>query len=108
MLHTQYRCHPYISQVSNSLFYNNVLRNGITVEDRDPVMDELPALCFYNVSDGLEINDRDGSFYNDKEAQFIMFLIEVLVDRDVDPDRIGVISLYKSQMYKITNLLGSN
>ncbi|CAG2220680.1 Protein ZGRF1 [Mytilus edulis] len=108
MLHTQYRCHPYISQVSNSLFYNNVLRNGISVEDRDPVMDELPALCFYDVCDGLEINDRDGSFYNDKEAQFIMFLIEVLVDRDVDPVRIGVISLYKSQMYKITNLLGSN
>ncbi|VDI21857.1 Hypothetical predicted protein [Mytilus galloprovincialis] len=108
MLHTQYRCHPYISQVSNSLFYNNVLKNGISLEDRDPVMDELPALCFYDVCDGLEINDRDGSFYNDKEAQFIMFLIEVLVDRDVDPVRIGVISLYKSQMYKITNLLGSN
>ncbi|XP_063446404.1 5'-3' DNA helicase ZGRF1-like isoform X2 [Mytilus trossulus] len=108
MLHTQYRCHPYISQVSNSLFYNNVLRNGIAVEDREPVMDELPALCFYDVCDGLEINDRDGSFYNDKEAEFIIFLIEVLVDREVDPDRIGVISLYKSQMYKITNLLGSN
>jgi hypothetical protein len=38
MLHTQYRCHPHISRISNSLFYNNQLRDGVLQADRLPIM----------------------------------------------------------------------
>ena len=38
MLRTQYRCHPIISAVSNSLFYQNQLVDGVTAQDRPPVL----------------------------------------------------------------------
>ena len=72
------------------------------------LQEDLPALCFYDVTEGIEQSDNGGSFYNEKEAEFIEYLIERLINHDVDPERIGVISLYKSQMYRIVTLLGTN
>ena len=41
MLRTQYRCHPTISAVSNSLFYQGQLVDGVTAQDRPPVLVSL-------------------------------------------------------------------
>ena len=44
LLRTQYRCHPMISAVPNSLFYNNQLQDGIMQQDRQPILVNLPIL----------------------------------------------------------------
>ncbi|XP_062594375.1 LOW QUALITY PROTEIN: uncharacterized protein LOC134255841 [Saccostrea cucullata] len=108
LLRTQYRCHPVISDLANTLFYQGQLLDGVKATDRAPVLDILPTLCFYNVCNGQEDNDSSGSFSNEKEADFIAFMIEALVNAGVDSTSIGVITLYKSQMYSIIAKLGTS
>ncbi|XP_068706006.1 5'-3' DNA helicase ZGRF1-like isoform X2 [Montipora foliosa] len=105
LLRTQYRCHPAISAVSNRLFYDNKLLDGVTAEDRSPVLDLIPTLCFYNVAKGKEECGSDGSYYNEAEARFVVFVIECLLKSGVEPAQIGVITLYKSQLHTIANNL---
>ncbi|XP_025957522.2 5'-3' DNA helicase ZGRF1 isoform X3 [Dromaius novaehollandiae] len=104
LLRTQYRCHPAISAIANELFYEGILINGVSEEDRSPLLDWLPTLCFYSVS-GMEQIERDNSFYNMAEAHFTVKLIQCLIASGVEGSAIGVITLYKSQMCKIQNLL---
>ncbi|XP_042325631.1 protein ZGRF1 [Sceloporus undulatus] len=106
LLRTQYRCHPAISAIANDLFYEGTLLNGISEMDRSPLIDWLPTLCFYNVN-GLEQMERDNSFHNMAESFFIVKLIQSMIASGVDGSMIGVITLYKSQMSKICNLLGA-
>ncbi|KAH1170042.1 hypothetical protein KIL84_001027 [Mauremys mutica] len=105
-LRTQYRCHPAISAVVNDLFYEGNLLDGISEMDRSPLLDWLPALCFFNVN-GTEQIERDNSFYNMAEVYFIIKLIQSLIASGIEGSMIGVITLYKSQMYKIYNLLSA-
>ncbi|XP_074646101.1 5'-3' DNA helicase ZGRF1-like [Tubulanus polymorphus] len=108
LLRTQYRCHPIISAVANDLFYQHQLKDGIQTSDRLPLLVDLPVLCFYNVHDGHEMCDRDGSFYNDAEIDFVVFFIQYLSMNGIEPNRIGVITLYKAQMFKIQQQLLSD
>ncbi|XP_032079412.1 protein ZGRF1 [Thamnophis elegans] len=103
LLRTQYRCHPVIAALTNELFYEGILLNGISETDRSPLLDWLPTLCFYNVN-GSEQIEADNSFYNMAESFFIVKLIQSLIASGVDGSMIGVITLYKSQMSKIRNL----
>ncbi|XP_068797917.1 5'-3' DNA helicase ZGRF1 isoform X5 [Struthio camelus] len=104
LLRTQYRCHPAISAIANELFYEGSLINGVSEEDRSPLLDWLPTLCFYSVN-GIEQIERDNSFYNMAEAHFAVKLIQSLIASGIEGFAIGVITLYKSQMCKIQNLL---
>ncbi|XP_048189561.1 protein ZGRF1 [Perognathus longimembris pacificus] len=104
MLRTQYRCHPAISAIANDLFYGGNLMNGISEPERSPLLAWLPTLCFYNVP-GLEQIERDNSFYNVAEAAFTLKLIQSLIASGIAGHMIGVITLYKSQMYKLCHLL---
>ncbi|XP_008110295.2 LOW QUALITY PROTEIN: 5'-3' DNA helicase ZGRF1 [Anolis carolinensis] len=106
LLRTQYRCHPAISAIANDLFYEGNLLNGISEKDRSPLIDWLPTLCFYNVN-GFEQMERDNSFHNMAEAFFIVKLIQSMIASGAEGSMIGVITLYKSQMSKICNLLGA-
>nr|XP_032625623.1 protein ZGRF1 isoform X2 [Chelonoidis abingdonii] len=105
-LRTQYRCHPAISAVVNDLFYEGNLLDGISEMDRSPLLDWLPTLCFFNVN-GAEQIERDNSFYNMAEVYFVIKLIQSLIASGIEGSMIGVITLYKSQMYKIYNLLSA-
>ncbi|XP_071496513.1 5'-3' DNA helicase ZGRF1-like [Diadema antillarum] len=105
MLRTQYRCHPCISALANSLFYGNHLLDGVLAEDRPPLVSDLPTLCFFNVSHGQEKSARDGSYFNDAEASFVVFLIGGLIEMGVAPSEVGVITLYKAQVNQISMLL---
>ncbi|XP_075607076.1 5'-3' DNA helicase ZGRF1 isoform X2 [Balearica regulorum gibbericeps] len=104
LLRTQYRCHPAISAIANELFYEGHLIDGVSEEDRSPVLDWLPTLCFYNVH-GVEQTERDNSFYNVAEVHFTVKLIQALIASGIEGSAIGVITLYKAQMSKIQNLL---
>ncbi|XP_039194254.1 protein ZGRF1-like isoform X2 [Crotalus tigris] len=106
LLRTQYRCHPVIAAITNELFYEGIMLNGISETDRSPLLDWLPTLCFYNVN-GSEQIEADNSFYNMAESFFIVKLIQSLIASGVDGSMMGVITLYKSQMSKIRNLFGA-
>lgn len=105
-LRTQYRCHPVISAIANDLFYEGNLVNGISERERSPVLEWLPTLCFYNVT-GTEQVERENSFVNVAEAAFTLKLIRSLIASGLEGSMIGVITLYKSQMYKICSLLSA-
>uniref|UniRef100_A0A663MJW4 5'-3' DNA helicase ZGRF1 n=2 Tax=Athene cunicularia TaxID=194338 RepID=A0A663MJW4_ATHCN len=104
LLRTQYRCHPAISAIANELFYEGNLTDGVSEQDRSPLVDWLPTLCFYSVN-GVEQIERDNSFYNMAEVHFTVKLIQSLVASGIEGSAVGVITLYKSQMCKIQNLL---
>ncbi|MBZ3876534.1 Protein ZGRF1 [Sciurus carolinensis] len=106
LLRTQYRCHPAISAIANDLFYEGNLLNGISETERSPLLEWLPTLCFYNVK-GLEQIERDNSFHNVAEAAFTLKLIQSLIASGIASSMIGVITLYKSQMYKLCHLLSA-
>uniref|UniRef100_A0A8D1TMK1 5'-3' DNA helicase ZGRF1 n=1 Tax=Sus scrofa TaxID=9823 RepID=A0A8D1TMK1_PIG len=104
LLRTQYRCHPTISAIANDLFYEGNLVNGVSETERSPLLEWLPTLCFYNIQ-GLEQIERDNSFHNVAEAAFTLKLIQSLIVSGIAGSMIGVITLYKSQMYKLCHLL---
>ncbi|XP_071411525.1 5'-3' DNA helicase ZGRF1 [Pithys albifrons albifrons] len=104
LLRTQYRCHPALSAIANELFYGGNLIDGVSEEDRTPLLHWLPTLCFYSVN-GMEQIERDNSFYNMAEAHFTVKLIQSLIASGIEGAAIGVITLYRSQMYKIQTLL---
>ncbi|KAM6429079.1 5'-3' DNA helicase ZGRF1 [Rhynochetos jubatus] len=104
LLRTQYRCHPAISAIANKLFYGGNLIDGVSENDRSPLLDWLPTLCFYSVN-GVEQTERDNSFYNTAEVHFTVKLIQSLIASGIEGSAIGVITLYKSQMCKIQNSL---
>ncbi|KAM6270227.1 5'-3' DNA helicase ZGRF1 isoform 2-T3 [Porphyrio hochstetteri] len=106
LLRTQYRCHPAISAIANELFYEGKLIDGVSEEDRSPLLDWLPTLCFYSVN-GVEQTERDNSFYNMAEAHFTAKLIQSLIASGIEGSAIGVITLYKAQMCKVQTLLSS-
>ncbi|XP_029091373.1 protein ZGRF1 isoform X2 [Monodon monoceros] len=106
LLRTQYRCHPTISAIANDLFYEGNLMNGVSETERSPLLEWLPTLCFYNVK-GLEQIERDNSFHNVAEAAFTLKLIQSLIASGIAGSMIGVITLYKSQMYKLCHLLSA-
>ncbi|EDO29954.1 predicted protein, partial [Nematostella vectensis] len=104
----QYRCHPVISAIANKLFYDSQLKDGVTSEERSPIVDFAATLCFYNVSRGQEKHGQDGSYYNEEEAKFVVFMIDRLLEAGVEPAQIGVITLYKSQLRTITTHLAAS
>ncbi|XP_043827956.1 protein ZGRF1 [Dromiciops gliroides] len=106
LLRTQYRCHPAISAIANDLFYEGNLINGISEKERSPLLEWLPTLCFYNVK-GIEQIERDNSFHNVAEAAFTLKLIQSLIASGIEGSMIGVITLYRSQMYKLCTLFTS-
>ncbi|XP_038437790.1 protein ZGRF1 isoform X4 [Canis lupus familiaris] len=106
LLRTQYRCHPAISAISNDLFYEGNLVDGISETERGPLLEWLPTLCFYNIK-GPEQIERDNSFHNVAEAAFTLKLIQSLIASGIAGSMIGVITLYKSQMYKLCHLLSA-
>lgn len=72
MLRTQYRCHPLISRIPCDLFYGGRLHNGVSENDRSPLIDDLPTICFYDVYNGSEKKAGSGSMYNVEEARFVV------------------------------------
>ncbi|XP_052214984.1 protein ZGRF1-like isoform X3 [Dreissena polymorpha] len=107
LLRTQYRCHPHISAIANSLFYGGMLTDGVTETDRKPLLPFLPTLCYYDVSRGTETSEGAGSFYNEAEAGFVVFLLQTFVLCGLGTERLGVITLYRGQVTRINDLLSS-
>ena len=65
-----------------------------------------PPVCFYDVANGDEQSQHDGSFYNVAEAEFVARFIDVILNHDdILPADIGVITLYRAQVATIQQRL---
>ena len=96
LLRTQYRCHPAISRVSNALFYDGQLQDGVAKEERAGLV-ALPPLAWFDVTTGREEQDTSNSYKNQAEGLFVVGLLRYLMDHGVEASEIGVICLYKAQ-----------
>ena len=75
------------------------LQNGVFFQS------SFPPLCFLDVPNGQEKVGPGGSFLNDQEAQVVANLIDILINNGIEATEIGVITLYKAQMYKVLQLI---
>ena len=106
LLRKQYRCHPSIGSICSELFYKNRLINGTTEADRPPIIPELPPVLV--ALDDHPEERRGDSFINTGEATEIQKFIQALyTKRSIIGTNfsIGIICLYKSQVYLLQNLL---
>lgn len=107
LLNTQYRCHPAISEISNSLFYNGKLCSGVSEDKRNALVPGLGPISF--VSLDSQESRTGGSFNNSMEARTILSITQGLIRKGVEPSQIGIISLYKGQVsYLKTHLKEQN
>lgn len=99
MLRTQYRCHPAISAIASKLFYEGRLLDGVSEEDRAPLVPGLPPVVLCHAERGKEEADNFGSFFNSQEALAVASLVKILCDsHNIFPDQIGVIALCTIKM----------
>ena len=104
LLKRQYRCHPVLGTLASDLFYDSKLVNGVSVQDRSPLVKNWPALLFFN-SSGREAQQNGGSFANVQEADFIIWLVKSLSENGVSGGKIGIICFYKAQEIHIREAL---
>jgi len=95
-LRTQYRCHPLIGHLCGQLFYEGLLRNGVTEEERSSVLGHGVAPLAVVISQGFET--RVGhSYRHDAEAKLCVEWLRRAQQRSqVKAEDFGVISLYRS------------
>ena len=110
MLTTQYRMHPIIREFPSARFYDNLLDDGCSKQQRQPPAGLLwpdwdNPLAFIPV-DGSEQQDEDGgSRSNIAEAAKVLSVVDGLLEiGDLDTNDIGVITPYNGQVRVLADL----
>ncbi|CAN0187178.1 unnamed protein product [Ascophyllum nodosum] len=113
LLGRQYRCHPRLSGLASRLFYQNRLSDGISAEDRRPLVPGLAPLTLVDAG-GRSAESTSaaagGSFLNVFEARLIADLVSGLLGAgtpSLTAASIGVICLYKAQLTEVRRHLES-
>ena len=75
------------------------------MEKKNLLQCSLPTLCFVDVADGVETCSHGNSYANEQEANFLVLLIQYLTLHGLEPENIGVITLYKAQLNMINSKL---
>lgn len=100
VLNYQYRMHPSISAFPKEFFYNGLLVDGITVNDRRDISQNIwpnnHPVVFLHHKDG-EGRGIGKSFVNPSEAFIVKECIEKLVSLGVQLDRIEILTPYLGQ-----------
>lgn len=116
MLDTQYRMHPAISEFSRNKFYNGLLKDGITEQQRHTDRISKPVL-FWDTKGKFEeervrIRTREDNGYtytNSGEISFIIQTLQDLIyDKKVKKADIGIITPYRGQRDLISSELSKN
>lgn len=97
MLRVQYRCHPVISAISNNLFYDQQLVDGVTASERAPLVPFMPPLAFISIPNGRAFRGPDGSLGNKVEAAILASVVKSMLDHGVPAASLGVVTLYRCQ-----------
>jgi DNA replication ATP-dependent helicase Dna2 len=98
MLETQYRMHPDIMDVSNRLFYDGLLRAGVSSGERIPP-DGTPVVF-------IPVESERAGRSNAAEAQVVVDLVRSLMhDHAVRAESIGVVSPFRAQVVLLRQML---
>jgi hypothetical protein len=107
-LNEQFRMHPAISEICNTLVYqpyHNELEDALDVKNRnnDGILkrnlypDEPIVFCDTSCSNPWCTSTPSGSCFNLYHAILIVRMIEKAVNEDISENRIGIITPYKAQ-----------
>eukprot|EP01064_Diplonema_japonicum_P003905 TRINITY_DN12583_c0_g1_i3.p1 TRINITY_DN12583_c0_g1~~TRINITY_DN12583_c0_g1_i3.p1 ORF type:complete len:657 (+),score=141.34 TRINITY_DN12583_c0_g1_i3:398-2368(+) len=112
-LQVQYRMHPCLSEFPSNTFYEGTLQNGVTQIDRAnnidfPWPDPSRPMFFYNSIGQEEMSSSSTSFLNRTEAAMVEKVVTALLQANVTPDKIGVITPYEGQRSYVTNYMSRN
>ncbi|AMD22919.1 HHR150Cp [Eremothecium sinecaudum] len=113
-LEIQYRMHPHLSEFSSNTFYDGVLQNGVTIEERTisnnsfpwPISD-IPMMFWANYG-REEISANGTSYLNRIEAINCERVISRLFKDGVKPEQIGVVTPYEGQRAYIVQYMQMN
>ena len=104
MLRTQYRMHPIISQFPSMLFYNGLLKDGVTEKQRTNKYG-FPPLFFFDVS-SPECYSHDGkSLQNYGMAFAAADVVKQFHQRGIPAEEIGIITFYSEMVGLIRDTL---
>jgi len=108
LLTDQYRMHPSISAFPSWRFYRGELKNAVTDADRQlpPGLPFRSPLVFLHV-DAME-SSGGASKKNEAEADCVAWVVEQVMQHEVRPESIGVISPYGAQVKLIQRSLPYN
>ena len=104
MLKTQYRMHPCISEFPSARFYDGLLENGISSEERQapagfiwPNWDLPVAFIPLDTAEGTDV--ENASRFNSDEAIKVVDVVQKLLESfEITPDQIGVITPYNGHV----------
>lgn len=112
-LQVQYRMHPALSEFPSNIFYEGILQNGVSANDRPATADfpwPNPSIpMFFHVNIGQEELSSSGTSYlNRTEAISCEKIITRLLKSGVPPSQIGVITPYEGQRAYILHHMSLN
>ncbi|GMM33287.1 hypothetical protein DASC09_006120 [Saccharomycopsis crataegensis] len=118
MLHTQFRMHPILSAFPNVHFYNGLLANGVSAEERTITSIHNPVVWWntaslekhsekaITASESVVSVDGHETYDNETEADLVVKVIKKLVyEKKVKRKDIGIITPYRGQKVRIANAL---
>lgn len=92
------RCHPAISEGPNRSFYGGRLLDGVSEEDRPPLLPGLPTLLCLDVRGSEAFDPTSHSTANHAEATAVARVLTQLLQAGVQPRQCGVICFYRAQV----------
>jgi len=101
-LRTQYRLHPTLAAVPNACFYDGILLDGVSADDRRSLINlengcVLPPILWWDTN-GADQRDG-GSRYNVTEAERVSCIVQCLLRCGISAREIGVIAPYVAQAH---------
>lgn len=94
MLNMQYRMHPELSRFSREQFYDSLLQDGVTEQDR--VLNECAfkwptdkPMFFYSCREEEQTSGTGHSYLNRKEGTVIAKMVRQLVRAGITASQIG-------------------
>lgn len=97
-LRSQYRMNEAIAQFPNRRFYEGTLVNG--GKNRTWTIDTLAPLEAVHIPTDVQ-STPTGSVYHDGEIDAVLDEVETLLDRGVEPERIGILTPFSAQIGKL-------
>jgi superfamily I DNA and/or RNA helicase len=88
--------------LSNKLFYDNKLKNGVSEKDRDPLIDGMPPLMIIDTIGKENFSQFSNSTFNEQEIKVVSHLAEMFINSGIQPTDIGIIALCKGNPHSNT------
>uniref|UniRef100_A0A0K0E2D2 Regulator of nonsense transcripts 1 n=2 Tax=Strongyloides stercoralis TaxID=6248 RepID=A0A0K0E2D2_STRER len=111
-LDSSYRMHPFILKFVSKFFYNNLLKCGIDSDKRSLITKnfinlKIPILFINTLGTSSEVGNKH-SLINDGEVEVVIKLLTYLKEKNIPPNNITIISMYRSQVENIIEKLDDN